>query len=63
MRKKLGMAQHSKSSFDEAKEIRIVEELLESHRAVKTFFSENDKTPNHDGFFELVENELPLNNL
>ncbi len=51
------MAKHSESSFDEAKEIRILSEILESNHKIKTFFKENDRTPNHDGNFELVESD------
>ena len=53
----LGMRRHSDTSFDESKEISILKLLLESKRSIKTFFGENDKTPNHDGFFELVDTE------
>ena len=48
------MSKHSLSSFDEAYAIRILSDKLESGRMIKTFFKENDRTPNHDGFFELV---------
>lgn len=51
------ISKHSKSAFDESESIRILEELLESTREIKTFFSENDRTPNYDGTFELVNNE------
>ena len=49
-----GMAKHSISSFDEADAIRILSDVLESTHKIKTFFKENDRTPNHDGNFELV---------
>jgi len=48
------MKTHSDSSFDESKAISTLKELLESNGNIKAFFGENDKTPNHDGFFELV---------
>ena len=54
------MATHSDGSFSEAKAIRILSDKLEEHGSIKTFFKENDRTPNHDGFFELVdENKMP----
>ena len=49
-----GMAKHSESSFNEASAVRMLSDLLESSHTIKTFFKENDRTPNHDGFFELV---------
>lgn len=49
-----GMARHSESSFNEANAARMLSNLLESNHTIKTFFKENDRTPNHDGFFELV---------
>ena len=55
---KAGMATHSISSFNESKEIRILSEFLEAKHTVKTFFKENDRTPNYDGSFELVNDEL-----
>lgn len=48
------IAKHSKAAFDESKSIRILSGLLESTGKIKTFFGENDKTPNYDGSFELV---------
>lgn len=51
------MAKHSESAFDEAKEVRILSDVLESTHKIKTFFKENDRTPNHDGNFELVTND------
>lgn len=49
-----GMAKHSESSFNESDAIRLLSEFLESTHRIKTFFKENDKTPNYDGSFELV---------
>lgn len=51
----MGVAIHSKESFDEAAAIRLLEDTLESRGTIKTFFKENDRTPNHDGFFELID--------
>lgn len=51
------IAKHSKAAFDESKSIRILSGLLEATGEIKTFFGENDKTPNYDGSFELVNNE------
>lgn len=54
------MAIHSDDSFNEAEEIRILSAKLEEKRRIKTFFKENDRTPNIDGFFELVaEDKTP----
>lgn len=52
-----GMKTHSDSSFNESKEVSILKLLLESKKSIKTFFGENEKTPNHDGFFELVNTD------
>lgn len=51
------MSIHSKNAFDEAKAIRILSDFLESKNSIKTFFGENDKTPNHDGYFEILKGE------
>ncbi len=51
------MATHSTTSFDESEEVRILSGFLESKRAIKTFFKENDRTPNHDGNFELINDD------
>ncbi|MCL2407411.1 MAG: hypothetical protein FWC95_05725 [Defluviitaleaceae bacterium] len=56
--KKVGMATHSIVSFDESDSIRLLSKLLEDSKKIKTFFGENDKTPNHDGFFELLEDNV-----
>lgn len=55
MRKVPGMAINSDSAFNEGKAIRILEDCLEKNRRIKTFFKENDRTPNYDGSFELIE--------
>lgn len=54
----MGMSIHSIESFDEAKAIKLLKDVLESEHTIKTFFGENDRTPNHDGFFELVDHTL-----
>ena len=48
---------HSFDSFKESETVGYLKTVLESTHTIKTFFGENDKTPNHDGFFELVDNE------
>lgn len=52
-----GMARHSESSFHEADAVRFLSDFLESEHTIKTFFKENDRTPNYDGSFELVGND------
>ena len=54
MHKKSNLGKHTKNSFIEAKAIRILSEFIEEGGNAKTFFNENDKTPNHDGFFEIL---------
>lgn len=54
----MGISIHSIESFDETDAINILKQALESNHTIKTFFGENDKTPNHDGFFELVDHTL-----
>ena len=49
-----GISRHAESAFDESRAVRILSEKLEEGRRIRTFFRENDRTPNHDGFFELV---------
>lgn len=49
-----GMAIHSESSFNESSANRLLAEVLEQKHTIKTFFKENDRTPNYDGTFELV---------
>ena len=53
----VGMARHAKSSFDEAKEVRVLGQFLEQKNTIKTFFKECDRTPNYDGSMELVESD------
>lgn len=54
MIKNIKMAQHSNTSFIEKEAIRILSSFIEEKRMAKTFFNENDKTPNYDGFFEIL---------
>ncbi len=54
MGKKAGMAIHPESGFQESRAVRILEDKLEEGQRIRTFFKENDRTPNHDGFFEFV---------
>lgn len=51
------MATHSTTAFDESEEVRILSGVLESKRKIKTFFKENDRTPNHDGNFEIINDD------
>ena len=39
------MATHSESFFNESNANRILADLLESEKTIKTFFNENDRTP------------------
>lgn len=57
MSKNIKMAQHSNTSFIEKEAIRMLSSFIEEKRMAKTFFSENDKTPNYDGFFEILNAE------
>lgn len=54
---KFGMSKHDQSSFNESEAVNFLSSVLESKHTIKTFFSANDRTPNHDGFFELVDEE------
>lgn len=54
---KPGMSKHDITSFNESEAVNLLSMVLEENHKIKTFFSENDKTPNHDGFFELTDNE------
>lgn len=52
------MSIHSIESFDESESIKLLKDVLESKHTIKIFFGDNEKTPNHDGFFELVDSTL-----
>ena len=54
---KVGMAKHSVSAFNEKNAIRILSDFLEQKHTIATFFKENDRTPNYDGTFELVDKD------
>lgn len=50
----------SKSFFNESNSIRLLQEKLEINGRIKTYFTENDKTPNTDGYFEILnKNGIP----
>ena len=49
-----GISKHDISSFNESDAINLLSNTLESNHTIKTFFSENDRTPNHDGFFDPI---------
>lgn len=49
-----GMATHSVSAFNESSAIQFLTQVLEQKHTIKTFFKENDRTPNYDGTLELV---------
>lgn len=55
--KKAGMATHALSTINEGKAIRILSDFLESENSIKTFFKENDRTPNYDGTFEIINDD------
>lgn|GEM_PF-2255783 len=55
MRRRYGPAIHSESAFNEETAVRFLEEVLESRKRIKTFFKSNDRTPNYDGSFEIIE--------
>lgn len=51
------MATHSAVSFDEGVAVRMLSGVLESTGRIKTFFKENDRTPNYDGSFEIINDD------
>lgn len=55
--KQAGMAKHSDSAFNEGSANRLLADFLEQKHTIKTFFKENDRTPNYDGSFELVSQD------
>ena len=55
--KRAGMATHTLSTINEGKAIRILSDFLESENKIKTFFKENDRTPNYDGSFEIINDD------
>ena len=52
-----GMSKHDIAAFNETDSVTMLTRALEANHTIKTFFGANDKTPNHDGFFELVDEE------
>lgn len=54
----MGISTHPISSFNESSSTRLLSEVLESKKTIKTFFKENDRTPNYDGSFELVDKKF-----
>jgi len=53
-------AEYPKTGYPESESILCVQNLINRSR-IKAHISENDKTPNHDGFFELLdENRKPI---
>lgn len=46
---------YDKNSFSESSGNRILGEILEQTQLIKVHFTENDKTPNFDGTFEICE--------
>lgn len=55
--KQAGMARHTDSAFNEGSANRLLADFLEQKHTIKTFFKENDRTPNYDGTFELVSQD------
>lgn len=51
------ISKHYISGFNESKANNILQTFLESKNNIKCFFKENDKTPNYDGSFELINKE------
>ena len=45
----------TKNVFNESNSIRLVQNELEKNNRIKTFFSENERTPNTDGYFEVLD--------
>lgn len=54
----MGISMHPVTSFDESDSTAILSRVLQSKRTIKTFFKENDRTPNYDGTFELVNTKF-----
>lgn len=52
--KKSTLAIHSEASFIEKEATRLLSSYIEDKRMAKTYFTDNDKTPNYDGFFEIL---------
>jgi len=55
-------AKYSPQAISESLSINMLEGLL-NKSCVVTFLSKNDKTPNYDGYLELIEDGLPIGKL
>jgi hypothetical protein len=53
----VNIGKHYTTAFVESDGISILKRKLETNRIIKCFFSDNDKTPNTDGFFELTKKD------
>jgi hypothetical protein len=51
------MAKYSKGTWDESNAIRKLADKLENSKHIKTFFKEDDKTPDIDGSFILIDKD------
>jgi hypothetical protein len=51
------IGRHTDNIFVESDGNLILKKKLTSNRRISCFFSENDKTPNTDGFFELIDEQ------
>ena len=51
------IGRHTESVFIESNGNIILKRKLTSNKRISCFFSENDKTPNTDGFFELIDKQ------
>jgi len=51
------IGKHSENTFRESEGNIILKNKLISNRRISCFFSENDKTPNTDGFFEFINDK------
>lgn len=54
------LKKENSNSFIEANGICILKTLLEESKRIKTYFSENDKTPIFDGFFNYLDSDSTI---
>lgn len=54
------LKKENSNSFIEENGICILKEMLEKSKRIKTYFSENDKTPIFDGFFNYLDADLRI---
>lgn len=54
--KKMRPAKYSNNAISESKSIALLELILDKSKVI-THLSKNDKTPNYDGFIEVIDNE------